>query len=85
MDKSIKSDSFINVYIYPTSLDLHQTEGLCGLFDDNWSNDFILRDSSYAKNLQRNVHEKKKLGFKGVDDFSKSWRYALYINIIYNS
>lgn len=67
-------DDFINVYIYPTSLDRYETEGLCGVFDNKHSNDFKLRAGTYTNEYTENFHSETQYG-TFVDDFSNSWRY----------
>ena len=51
----------MNVYSYAPSEDINKTEGLCGTFDGNRSNDLRLRGSGRVGQL---------------DEFIESWRWV---------
>ncbi|XP_056017049.1 von Willebrand factor D and EGF domain-containing protein-like [Ostrea edulis] len=51
---------YINVEIYPTVADFNRTSGLCGLLDDDKTNDFSRKDGLISHS-------------NPPDDFSKSW------------
>ncbi|CAI9738780.1 Willebrand factor D and EGF domain-containing [Octopus vulgaris] len=63
---------FINIWIKPSTADFNQTEGLCGTFDDDKSNDLTLADGTVYKSNELRP-----------DTFSLTWRVDLK-DTIYN-
>lgn len=61
----------MNVYIYPSVLDLYKTEGLCGTFDKDNENDFQLRNGGYQAG-QFNFPTLYMSTY--ANDFSSSWK-----------
>jgi hypothetical protein len=55
----------MNVYIYLSSKDEGRTDGLCGQYDKNDSNDFLLREQGPNKDVVENNDDHR---------FSESWR-----------
>ena len=54
----------MNVYAYAPSEDINKTEGLCGTFDGDTSNDMRLRGSGRVGKL---------------DEFIESWRWVSHV------
>ena len=59
-----------------SSLDENNIEGLCGTFDNDCTNDFLLRDGSISKHSGAQSHCGSHGG--NPNDFSNSWRYVWY-------
>jgi hypothetical protein len=56
----------MNIDIIMSPKDLGNTQGLCGNFDGDPNNDFVLKDGTQASN--NNDYR-----------FSESWRYSLFL------
>ncbi|KAH3844521.1 hypothetical protein DPMN_086779 [Dreissena polymorpha] len=61
----------MNIYIYPSPNDMNNVEGLCGLFNGNWRDDFLHRDG--AMTLSYNYYWWWWWWGGDPDKFSKSW------------
>lgn len=56
---------FINAYMTPGASDFGQTEGLCGVYNDEISDDFRHSDGTTETGVEQ---------ASMPNDFSKSWR-----------
>jgi hypothetical protein len=56
----------MNLYAYAPSEDINKTSGLCGTFDNNTNNDFVMQGTG-------------RLGDK--EEFIESWRSAFLVEV----
>jgi hypothetical protein len=60
----------MDIDIYLSAKDFHNTDGLCGYFDGDRNNDFRHRNGSQSSTSN---------DYYGYTDFIKSWRYTAII------
>lgn len=71
------SSWYINLEAYPTVVDVGKTSGLCGVLDDDMTNDLRRRDGT-----QDNINSFSY--YNPPDDFSRSWQ-LVYINFSFST